>query len=254
MFAGRRSFGKPAIPPKMMTMDFAQYVFGQPYFGWLCRGFLMTILIGLAGCAGGALLGVLSLRCHLGKKRLLRTAAACYVVLFRNLPTVPLLLFLTFALPGIWRATTGAGWPRGLEFHLLLLGLSLNAGPYLSEILRAGVEAVDSRQTDIARTLGLSEKAIGRYVVFPQAVRIVAPALVSRFIHIMKNATLAVVVPLPVQMMEMTGQAGRIAGLTFSWAEPAIFAAAGYLFLALVMGRLLNGWARREHARIGAAP
>ena len=234
-------------------MDFSQYVFGQPYFGWLCRGFLMTLLIGLASCGCGALLGLLSLHCHFAKNRLIRTAGVCYIILFRNLPTVPLLLFLTFALPGIWLQITGHGLPRGLEFYLLLLGLSLNAGPYLSEILRAGIEAVDSRQTEMARTLGLSEKAIRRRVVFPQAVRIVAPALASRFIHIMKNATLALVVPLPVQMMELVGQASRIAGQTFSWAEPLIFAAVGYLSLALIMSRLLQRWASREQARIGAA-
>ena len=89
-------------------------------------------------------------------------------------------------------------------------------------------------------------------MIYPQAVRIVAPALASRFIHNVKNSTLALVVPLPVHMMEVVGQAGRIAGQTFSWAEPLIFAAGIHLLLALGLGRLLNSWASKEQARITA--
>lgn len=128
----------------------------------------------------------------------------------------------------------------------------LNTGAYLAEILRAGVTAVAAEQVEAARTLGLAPGVIRRRVIYPQAVRIVAPALASRFIHNMKNSTLALVVPLPVQMMEVVGQAGRIAGQTFSWAEPLAFAACVHLLLALGLGRILNRWATREHAQIGA--
>jgi ABC-type amino acid transport system permease subunit len=125
------------------------------------------------------------------------------------------------------------------------LGLALNAGAYIAEILRAGVEAVPRGQAEAARTLGLSRKTIMRQVVFPQAMRIVAPALASRYIHIMKNSSLAMVVPLAPDLMEMVGQAGRIAGQTFSWVEPLVFAAVGYLAVSLLLSRLLNRWVGR---------
>jgi len=236
----------------MNSLDFSRYVFGPPYFAWLCRGFLMTLLITALGAFGGMLFGVIALRCRISANRLARAAGAGYILMFRNLPVVPLLLFLTFAFPGIYRQSTGGDLPRGFEFSFLILGLSLNAGAYIAEILRAGVEAVSYTQIEAARVLGLSMSSIRRRVIFPQAALIVAPALASRCIHIMKNASLALVMPLAPSAMEMVGQAGRIAGQTFSWIEPLIFAAAGYLTLSLILSRLLNRWADREHARIGA--
>ena len=235
----------------MNSMDFSRYVFAQPYFGWLCRGMLMTLLIGTVGAAIGTMLALATLRCRYADSRLARNVATGYIVLFRNLPVMPLLLFLTFALPGIFRQIFGFPLPRGYELYFLITGLALNAGAYIAEILRAGVEAIPREQIETAHTLGLSQLTIRRRVIFPQAVRIVAPALTSRYIHIMKNSSMALVVPLSPGMMEMVGQAGRIAGQTFSWAEPLIFAAVGYLGLALILGRLLNLWANRAQARVG---
>ena len=211
----------------------------------------MTLLIGASGAAIGTLIALGVLLCRGASGRIPRAAGALYIVLFRNLPVMPLLLFLTFALPGIWREVFGYTLPRGCEFYLLIMGLALNAGAYLAEILRAGVEAVPREQLDAARTLGLSPRTVRRRVVFPQAVRIVAPALTYRYIHIIKNSSMALVIPLAPGMMEMVGQAGRIAGQTFSWAEPLIFAAAGYLALALILSRLLNRRAIRAQARMG---
>jgi His/Glu/Gln/Arg/opine family amino acid ABC transporter permease subunit len=235
----------------MNSLDFSRYVFAQPYFGWLCRGMIMTLSIGVAGALIGTLLALAVLRCHGAAGRFARAIGTGYVVLFRNLPIMPLLLFLTFALPGIWRQVFSHTLPRGYEFYFLIIGLALNAGAYLAEILRAGVEAVPREQIEAAHTLGLSPQIIRLRIVFPQAVRIVAPALASRYIHIMKNSSMALVVPVSPGMMEMVGQAGRIAGQTFSWAEPLIFAAVGYLGLALILSLFLNRRATRAQARIG---
>jgi His/Glu/Gln/Arg/opine family amino acid ABC transporter permease subunit len=233
-------------------MDFGRYVFGAPYFGWLCRGVLMTLTIGVMSGLLAIVIGCVVLRCHISTHRTLRGLAIGFVAVFRNLPLLPLLLFLTFALPGIWQHLWGRPLARGLELYVLLLGLALNTGAYLAEIFRAGVSAVPTEQVEAGRSLGLPPNCIRRRIIYPQAMRIVAPALASRLIHNMKNSTLALIVPLPVQMMEVVGQAGRIAGQTFSWAEPLVFAACLHLLLALGIGRGLNRWATREQARIEA--
>lgn len=233
-------------------MDFSRYVFNPPYFEWLCRGLLMTLVISTISSFFAAITGFLVVQCHISTRQWLRGIGAGFVIVFRNLPLIPLLLFLTFGLPGLWTQLCGCSFPRGLELQLLILGLALNTGAYLSEILRAGVAAVPPQQIETAKTLGLAPRTVLRRVVYPQAVRIVAPSLASRFIHNMKNSTMALVVPLPVEMMEVVGQAGRIAGQTFSWAEPLIFAACIYLLLSLGLGWLLNHWATRQQARIGA--
>jgi len=233
-------------------VDFSQYVFGSPYFGWLCRGLLMTLIIATASALAAALIGYWVLRCRLSAQAAWRHAGVAFVAIFRNLPLVPLLLFLTFGLPGLWLELRGRPFPSGYEFHLLILGLALNTAAYFAEILYAGVMAIGPEQIDASRTLGLPAQAIRRWVIYPQAVRIVAPALALRFIHNAKNSTMALVVPLPVGLMEVVGQAGRIAGQTFSWAEPLVFAAAIHLSLGLVLGWALNGWASRECAKIGS--
>jgi polar amino acid transport system permease protein len=233
-------------------MDFARYVFAPPYIGWLCRGVLMTLTIAVTSGLLAVVIGFIVLRCHISTHRILRGFAIGFVAVFRNLPLLPLLLFLTFALPGIWQCLSDRPLARGLELYLLLLGLALNTGAYLAEILRAGLSAVPSEQVETGRTLGIAPSRIRRRIIYPQAIRMVAPALASRLIHNTKNSTLALVVPLPVQMMEVVGQAGRIAGQTFSWAEPLVFAACVHLLLALGVGRSMNRWATREQARAEA--
>jgi polar amino acid transport system permease protein len=235
-------------------MHFDRYVFAAPYFGWLCRGVLMTLIISLVSGTAAGLLGLGLLRLHTAAHPVPRGAATGFVIVFRNLPMVPLLLFLTFGLPAAWPQLVGRPFPRGLELYLLLLGLSLNTGAYFAEILRAGVKGVPAQHPQVARTLGLSTAAIRWLVVYPQAVRIVAPALATRWIHNMKNSAMALVVPLPVGLMEIVGQAGRIAGETFSWVEPLTAAAAVYLLLSLGASRALNQWATRAQARIEARP
>lgn len=233
-------------------MDFGQYVFGTPYFGWLCRGVLMTLMIGVTSGLLACVVGFIVLRSHISTNRVLRALAIAFVAVFRNLPLLPVLLFLTFALPGIWQRVLSRPLARGLELYLLLLGLALNTGAYLAEILRAGVSAIPRQQIETGWALGLPVNRIRRRIIYPQAIRIVAPALASRLIHNMKNSTLALIVPLPVQLMEVVGQAGRIAGQTFSWAEPLVFAASIHLLLALGVGWSVNRWATREQARIEA--
>jgi His/Glu/Gln/Arg/opine family amino acid ABC transporter permease subunit len=211
---------------------------------------MMTLTITIMSSVGAALIGLLVFYCRLSKLRVLRTAGITYVMVFRNLPLVPLIFFLTFGIPGAWQQLTGLPLFRGSEFYLLLLALAANTAAYISEIMRAGVAAVDAEQIDVSRTLGMSVAVIRRRIIYPQATRIVAPALASRFIHNMKNSALALVVPLPVQLMEVVGQASRIAGQTFTWTEPLIFAACIHLSLALGLGELLDRWARRMQTMI----
>ncbi|NTU79925.1 MAG: ABC transporter permease subunit [Chloroflexales bacterium] len=235
-------------------MDFGRYVFDAPYFGWLCWGVLLTWVSSVLSVCFAAIIGLLVVQCQISARRTLRVIGAGFVIVFRNLPLVPLLLFLTFGLPGLWMGLWRAPFPRGLEFLLLILGLALNAGAYVAEILRAGVAAVPPEQIDAARMLGLSRARILRRVIYPQAVRIVAPSLASRAVHTVKNSTLALVVPLPLELMEVVGQAGRIAGETFAWAEPLLFAACAHLLLSLGLDWLLNHWASREQVKIGVGP
>jgi His/Glu/Gln/Arg/opine family amino acid ABC transporter permease subunit len=235
-------------------MHFGNYVFAEPYLGWLVRGILMTLLISVVSGTAAALLGLWVTRLRLTSRRGPRLAADTFVMIFRNLPLVPLLLFVTFALPRLWLQVTGRAFPIWADLYLLLAVLSADSGANFAEILRAGVLGVAPQQQEVARTMGLSAGAIRWHVVFPQAARIVAPALATRWIQNMKNSTMALVVPLPLGLLEMAGQAERIAGETFSWVQPLTAIAVVYLLLSLGSGWFLNRWASRAQARVQAGP
>jgi His/Glu/Gln/Arg/opine family amino acid ABC transporter permease subunit len=235
-------------------MDFKQYVFGEPYFGWLLRGVEMALVISILSGILAIVLGYFILLCQLSPNRFLRILGIGYVVIFRNIPLLPLLLFLMFGVPGVWKDFTGSSFPRNFEFYFLLAGMGLNTGAYIAEILKAGVKAVSPGQTEVSKMLGLSQKATQFKVVFPQAIRIVAPALASRIIHNTKNSTMALIIPLQVDWMEVVGQAGRIAGQTFTWVEPLAFAAVVHLILALGIGKILNHWALQQQKHVEVTP
>jgi His/Glu/Gln/Arg/opine family amino acid ABC transporter permease subunit len=222
----------------------------EPYLGWLLSGVGMTVVIATLSGVAGMVIGVAVTTARISDRPVVRWLARIYICIFRNLPPVPLLLFLVFALPGLYRSLFGAAFPRGMEFGLLITGLSLNTSAYLAEILRGGVRGVPLQHWDAARVCGLTRGKTLLLVVYPQALRITLPALGTRLIHNMKNSSIALVLPLAPIYMDVTSQAGRIAGQTFAWAEPLIFAAGVYLILTLALSSLVARLARRSQLKV----
>ncbi len=234
-------------------MDFSRYVFADPWFGWLCRGVLMTLVISVLTGVIALVLGGLISAARASQQPGLRVVARIWINVFRNLPPVPLILFLVLAIPGAWLRMTGSPFPPGHEFPLLIAGLALNTSGYIAEVLRSGLEAVPLGQRDSARVLGLGPLRTQVLIIYPQALRICLPALGNRLIHNSKNSTVALVIPLATDSMEVVGQAGRIAGQTFAWGEPLVFAAVVHLCLALCLSMAVNALARREQRKVALA-
>ncbi|MCH8118944.1 MAG: ABC transporter permease subunit [Planctomycetes bacterium] len=139
-------------------MNFREYIFAEPYFGWLCTGVQVTLLITAMTTVISLLLGVAVAMFATSSSRSGRIGAKIYVSLFRNLPPIPLLLFLVFALPGVFLSLTGHRFPTGMGFPLLVLGLSLNTSAYVAEIFRSGVQALPAEHALAApRLAGLRE-------------------------------------------------------------------------------------------------
>jgi general L-amino acid transport system permease protein len=83
------------------------------------------------------------------------------------------------------------------EFVALILGLVLYSASFIGEIIRGGIDAVDKGQWEAGRAIGLTERETLRFVIFPQALRVIVPPLTSQYINIIKNTTLALVVGYP---------------------------------------------------------
>lgn len=198
-------------------------VLQSPYLGWLAAGALMTALLAAASLLVAVPLTLAVSLARDARAALPRLAAVAYVDLLRSLPPVPLLLLATAALPPRW------------HLPALVAVLAANAAAYLAESLRAGAAAVGARQREAARTLGMGALRLHWHVVWPQAVRTAWPDITTRLIHLLKNTSIAAVLPLALAHQELFGQAARIAGETFAWEEPLL---AVWLVLLAYVGAL----------------
>jgi general L-amino acid transport system permease protein len=127
------------------------------------------------------------------------------------------------------------------EFAAMLTGLVVYTSAFTAEVVRAGIQAVDRGQFEAARAVGLSNLQVMRLVVFPQALRVIIPPLISQYLNLTKNSSLAVVVGYPDLFYvgrTMINQAGR--------AVPVfVMVMATYLLMSLTTSVLLNIYNRR---------
>ncbi len=152
----------------------------------------MTFLKGLGGTLWisaltvffGTLLGMLIALMRMGKSRIFRTFADIYVEILRGTPILLQLYFFWIGLPKLI--------PYELtDTQCILTALIVNASAYISEIIRAGINAVDKGQWEAARSVGLTETHVMTRIILPQAVKNILPALCNEFISTVKGTSLA---------------------------------------------------------------
>jgi general L-amino acid transport system permease protein len=128
------------------------------------------------------------------------------------------------------------------EFVALVLGLGLYTAAFIAEIVRAGVEAVPRGQSEAAAALGLSRRQTNRFVVVPQAMRIITPLLTSQYLNLIKNSSLAVFIGYPdlVQVF-----AGTVLNQTGAAVQVIFITMAVYLAISLLASLAMNLYNRR---------
>lgn len=150
---------------------------------------------------------------------ILRSIAIAYSWFFRAIPSLTILFFMYYGLPalGIYLdAWTSA-----------ILGLSLTAAAYMTEIIRAGIRSVPAGQYESARALGMPFWLSMRRIILPQTMRIIIPPMASEFTAVLKGSALASLVA----VAELTGQASALISLTY---QPIpILASVALAYLAL---------------------
>ena len=154
------------------------------------------------------------------------TISTLYVEVMRGLPMLVIVLYMGFAItPAIRDASRG--WFIG-EIDLrgipsAIIGLSIGYGAYLAEVFRGGIESIHKGQMEAARSLGMSYFQAMRYVILPQAIRVVLPPLGNDFIALLKDSSLISVIALPELL-----QRGRL------WISRTFRAFEGYNSIALI--------------------
>ena len=224
---------------------------------FLWSGVLLTLRLTISAYALALVIGLAAGLARLSHHPVLHTASTLYVEVVRGVPLLVLLIYIAFvaaplasaALAGVARAAglpATAGWIAAVirsDVNRAVLGLAIGYGAYLAEVYRAGIESIPKGQTEAARSLGMSHAQAMRFVVLPQALRVVLPPLGNDFIAMLKDSALASAIAVP----ELT-QAGRLlSARTFRAFETYNMVALLYLLMTLVgsMGvRLLERWAK----------
>ena len=133
------------------------------------------------------------------------------------------------------------GFIRFERFMPGVVALALNSGAYLSEIIRAGIQSIDGGQTEAARSLGLSQMQNMRFVVLPQAIKNILPAIANEFVTIIKESSICYTIGVQEIMYAVTS----VKSATYSIGEPLIVSAAVYFCLTFPTSKIIAYFERR---------
>lgn len=161
----------------------------------------LTLIAGLAGLVIGFSLGL----AKYSTNKILNLPASFVVWVLQGTPLIVQILFVYYALPELMP------FLKLNEFSAACLALALNVGAYNAEVIRAGIEAIPKGQFEAAQSLGFSHIQTMRFIILPQAIRIVIPPLINNIIALSKDSSLASAIGL----LELTLSGQRISSETF---------------------------------------
>ncbi|RAL24629.1 amino acid ABC transporter permease [Thermoflavimicrobium daqui] len=204
------------------------------YKDFFIRGFITTIELTIVGIGFGLLIGLILGLMQISGKAYLKIPARIYVDLFRGTPLLLQVLAIHFAvIPTICEEILQITPPSALFSGFV--ALSLNAGAYISEIFRGGIESIEKGQMEAARSLGMNYAQAMRLVILPQAFKRMLPPLGNEFIALLKDSSLVTVIA----VNDITYAAFTTAKSTFERMGPYITAAVMYLIITLILSRVV---------------
>ena len=209
---------------KLLAKYYPVYLSGLWGTLWISA---VTVLLGLV-------LGMLVALMRMSRSKLLNAVSGVYIEVLRG---TPILLQLYF----FW-----IGLPKLVPFELsdtpcIVVALAVNASAFISEIIRAGIAAVDKGQWEAARSIGLSETHVMTHVILPQAVKNILPALCNEFISTVKGTSLASVF----FVGELMTSFKTVQSATFLALQSLTIVGVIYFILNFVLSRLLKILERR---------
>jgi polar amino acid transport system permease protein len=200
---------------------------------FIIGGSIMTIVVSLCSIVLATVLALLGAVGRLSNNAMANAIASFYVSFFRGTPLLLQLLFWYLALPQV-----------GLVFDPIVCAigaLGMNYGAYMTEIFRAGIQAVPTGQKEAAAALGMSERTAFRRIVAPQAFKIILPAIGNDFIAMLKDSALASAVTLQ-EILWRAQNAGR---KEFKSLQTLLIAAALYWIMTIVFSSIQQRLERR---------
>jgi polar amino acid transport system permease protein len=223
---------------------------------FLADGARVTVAITVVSYLCILIVGLLAGLGRIARNPLIRGVASIYVEVVRGIPLLVQLLFIYYASPVIVQDLGRSLLSHGLalgglsaglaDFRIdpfagAVFGLTLCYGAYVGEIYRAGIESVPRGQMEAARSLGMSHLQAMRYVILPQAIRVVLPPLGNEFVALLKDSSLVSVVA----VADMTRRGREFMSRAFIPLETWTMVALLYLLLTVFSSRIVSYLERR---------
>ena len=235
-----------------LAVWFASSVVTNPNFGWavvweymfadpILRGLVITIELTILSMVIGVILGIILAVMKLSANPIVRGASEIYIWFFRGTPLLVQVIFwfnlaalypvIHVGIPGLPTVWEGSANVLITQFTAAVLGLALNEGAYMAEIVRGGIIAVDEGQTEAAQSIGMTRGQTLRKIVLPQAMRVIVPPTGNETISMLKNTSIISVIG----YAELLYSAQIIYSRTYETIPLLIVASLWYLILTTVM-------------------
>lgn len=235
-----------------IVIDFGRM---RPWIGTFLEGTGITLVLSLVTVVMGLIIGLAVTLLRRSRFKPLSFIAKAYTLIIRGTPMLLQLYMWLYAFPQLGLRIPGLPIPSSVfgsrEFATALVALGINSGAYVAELLRGGLDAVDKGQTEAARSLGLSKTQTMRYVIIPQALRVILPGLGNEFIQMIKESSIVSTVGIFDVMYAQT----IVKASTYTVFEPLIIVAAiyfvltsGLTFILSKLERKFNGYTKNAEA------
>ena len=207
----------------------------EKYFPLYLEGLWGTLWLSAVTVVLGTVLGMFVALLRMSKIKVLNWISDAYIEVLRGTPALLQLYFFWIGLPKLLPFLNLS------DTMCILVAMTVNASAYISEIIRAGINAVDRGQWEAARSIGLSEVHVMTHVILPQAVKNILPALCNEFISTIKGTSLASVF----FVGELMTAYKTVASATFLQMHSLIIAGVIYFTITFTLSKLLKILERR---------
>lgn len=197
---------------------------------FLLQGAGVSLALAFGALCIGMVIGVVLAAAKLSKVKVFNWLANIYVELFRGTPMLLQILFFYLGIPVLIRMMTGVRFRMDV-YVVALVALSLNSGAYQTELIRSGIQSVEKGQWEACETLGISYWTMMFQVILPQAFKRIVPPLVSEFITLIKDSSLASCIGTSELMYNTKVLGARY----YNYLYPLLIAAVFYLCMTLVV-------------------
>ena len=180
---------------------------------------------------------------HLGRFNPLSFLATAYVEILRSTPVLVQIMIIYF---GVFQfidlpSFKLFGFIRFNRFFPGVVALGMNSGAYLCEIIRSGVQSIDGGQSEAARSLGLRQSQNFQYIILPQALKNILPAIANEFVVIIKESAITYTIG----VQDIMSAVNAVKGATFVIVEPLLVATAVYFCLCFPTSKIIAYFERR---------